>query len=73
MTVTVLYSVVLYFAGETWNRVEQVLQDRLPYVIIYLSLGAVVSLISCYRFGPPTNSKTLNILQWSLQVSFHIS
>lgn len=68
ITITVLYSVVLYFAGETWNRFEQLLQERLPYVIIYLSAGAIISLITCYRLGPPTNVKTLNIMQWSLQV-----
>lgn len=69
ITLSVLYSIILYFAGEAWSRFEQLIQERLPYVIVYLSLGALVSLISCYRFGPPTNHRTLNIIQWSLQVS----
>ncbi|ODN04874.1 Nuclear envelope integral membrane protein 1b [Orchesella cincta] len=68
ITLSVVYSIFLYFAGETWNRFEQLIQQRLPYVIVYLSLGAVVSIISCYRFGPPSNPKTLNIIQWSLQL-----
>ncbi|CAL8109548.1 unnamed protein product [Orchesella dallaii] len=68
VTLSVVYSILLYFAGETWSRFEELIQQRLPYVIVYLSLGALVSIISCYRFGPPSNPKTLNIIQWSLQL-----
>lgn len=59
----------LYYAGEAWNHFERLFQDRLPYLIIYISLGAMISLILSYRMGPPTNVKTLNIIRWSLQVS----
>lgn len=38
-------------------------------VIGYLIFSAVVSFAICYRFGPPSNPKTLNLIQWSVQLA----
>jgi len=68
MTLSVLWTVLLYFAGETYNRIEEFMQERLAYVLVYLTAGALVALITCYRLGPPVHPRTLDIIRWTLQV-----
>ena len=60
----------LYFAGESWNRIEELLHEKLPYILGYLTAGALIALITCYRVGPPSHPKTLDIVKWFLQVNF---
>jgi uncharacterized BrkB/YihY/UPF0761 family membrane protein len=67
-SMTVLWSMFAYFAGETWRRFEELLHERLPYIIVYLTVGAVLAFVVCYRFGPPAHPRTLDIFRWTLQV-----
>lgn len=44
------------------------------YVLGYIAASGLISFALCYRFGPMTNPRTKNLIQWSLQVilaSFH--
>jgi hypothetical protein len=34
----------------------------------YAVLSATISFIICYRMGPVTNPRTMDIIQWGLQV-----
>ncbi len=65
---TVVWTMAVYFAGETWKQIEQHLHQRLPYVVAYLFIGALFAFLVCYRFGPPKNPRTLDIIRWFLQV-----
>ncbi len=68
MFMAALSTVFLYWAGEAWNRFHELLHQQLPYIIVYLTTGALMAFIVCYRVGPPTHPKTLNIVNWALQV-----
>jgi len=70
VTITILSTVIMYWAGETWNRFYDILHQQLPYILVYLTTGALLAFIFCYRVGPPSHPKTLNIIDWILQVRF---
>lgn len=65
---SVLWTMAFYFAGETWKRFEELLHERLPYIVAYLFTGALLAFLACYRWGPPQHPRTLDIIRWSLQV-----
>ncbi|CAG7666877.1 unnamed protein product [Allacma fusca] len=68
ITISILWSMCLYFAGESWNRLEELFHEKLPYILVYLTTGAVIAFITCYRLGPPTHPRTLDIIRWFLQL-----
>ncbi len=51
-----------------WNNIKSLLITYSFYLFIYLLFAGIVSFGLSYRFGPITNPKTLNLMQWSLQV-----
>ena len=63
-------SIVTYLMRTLWENFYVVLREYQLYVFGYLLISSVVSFCICYRFGPVTNPKTRNLLQWGLQVSF---
>ena len=38
------------------------------YVILYIFLSATVSFAVMYRLGPVENPRTINLIQWSIQL-----
>ncbi len=51
-----------------WNHLKSLLIIHSFYLLIYLLIVGFVSFALSYRFGPVTNPKTLNLMQWTLQV-----
>lgn len=58
----------MYYTGEIWKSIQQLLYEKLPYIMVYLTSGAAIALILCYRLGPPQNPRTLDLIRWALQV-----
>lgn len=63
------WSLVLYLLQLLWSNVYQVLADYKNVVAGYIALTALLSFAVCYRIGPPTNPRTLDLIQWSLQLA----
>ncbi|XP_046453603.1 nuclear envelope integral membrane protein 1-like isoform X2 [Daphnia pulex] len=61
-------SIVFYLIRSLWENMYSVLREYHYYVIAYLAASSVISFAFCYRFGPVTNTRTINLLQWSLQL-----
>ena len=62
-------SIVFYLLRSLWENLYAVLREYHYHVIAYLAVSSVISFAFCYRFGPVTNPRTINLLQWTLQVS----
>ena len=64
---------MLFFLRSLWENLYSVLRQYHYYVVAYLIISSVISFGVCYRFGPLTDTRSLHLLQWSLQVShgFH--
>lgn len=38
------------------------------YILGYILFSILVSFVICYRYGPVTNSKSIDLIRWTLQV-----
>lgn len=38
------------------------------YILGYIVFSILVSFVICYRYGPVTNPKSINLIKWTLQV-----
>lgn len=63
------WSLVLYLLQLLWSNVYEVLADYKNVLAGYIALTALLSFAVCYRIGPPTNPRTLDLIQWSLQLA----
>ena len=62
------YSLSVYFITSLWMNVKSYLIDNHVYVLGYLVLSGAISFAVCYRMGPVENQRTLNLVQWSMQL-----
>lgn len=63
------WSLVLYLLQLMWSNVYQVLAGYRNVLAGYIAFTALLSFAVCYRVGPPTNPRTLDLIQWSLQLA----
>lgn len=63
------WTVVLSWLDSLWSNVHDVLANYLHLVVGYVVASALISFAVCYRFGPPSNPRTLDLIQWSLQLA----
>lgn len=64
------YTMSVYVAQMLWENAQLIAMQYRNYVIYYIMATALISFIICYRFGPVTNKRTKNIIQWVMQVNF---
>lgn len=62
------WSLSLYFLQLLWSNIYDVLVGYKPILTLYVVVSALVSFAVCYRMGPPSNPRTLDLLQWSIQL-----
>ena len=52
-----------------WENCQFIVESYSSQIIIYLAVTATISFGVCYYKGPVSNPRTLNLLQWAIQVS----
>ncbi|XP_067123313.1 nuclear envelope integral membrane protein isoform X2 [Centruroides vittatus] len=62
------WSLVLYLLQLIWENIKSLVESYREFLIAYFIIIAVISSTICYYYGPVTNYKTLNLIQWSLQL-----
>lgn len=62
------WSLVLYVLQLLWSNLYDVLEQYKHLLAGYVAVSALVSFGVCYRLGPPSHPRTLDLLQWSLQL-----
>lgn len=63
-----LYSLSLYFITTTWYNLKDYLTDQyFHWVVGYILCAGILSFAIVYRMGAPTNPRTVNLIQWSMQ------
>jgi len=63
------YSLSVYFLTTIWYNLKQYLIENHIYVLGYLVTSALVSFAVCYRMGPVSNPRTINLIQWTMQLA----
>lgn len=61
------WALLWYFIQMAWDNVQSLAVQYQIYVIYYICGMGLISFIACYRIGPPTNPRSIDIVQWSLQ------
>lgn len=62
------WSVSLYMLHFAWSNLQSLLLEYQKYVIGYFATVLLVSLAVCYKRGPPTDARSHDIAQWTLQL-----
>lgn len=62
------WAVVVSWLDLLWSNLQEVLNNYRHIAVCYVVGSAALSFAVCYRFGPPTNPRTLDLIQWSLQL-----
>jgi len=63
------YSLSVYLMTRTWfNMKEWLTSEYYHWVVGYILCAGIISFAVVYRMGPPSNHRTLNLIQWSMQL-----
>ncbi|XP_035657847.1 nuclear envelope integral membrane protein 1-like [Branchiostoma floridae] len=62
------WSTALYLLQHMYLNLQSLLQGYLPYILGYLAVAALVSFAVCYRYGPVTNERSLDLIKWGIQL-----
>lgn len=61
------WTVGLYFIQMIIENLHTILFVYQTYVFWYVIVTGFLSFIVCYRFGPPENQRSKDLIKWSLQ------
>uniref|UniRef100_A0A8R1DQG8 Nuclear envelope integral membrane protein 1 n=1 Tax=Caenorhabditis japonica TaxID=281687 RepID=A0A8R1DQG8_CAEJA len=62
------WSVSIYMLHFAWNNLQSIMLEYQKYVIGYFAAVLLISLAVCYKRGPPTDARSHDIAQWTLQL-----
>lgn len=62
------WSLSLYLLQILWANVYDILTNYRSVITAYIVISALISFAVCYRVGPPSNPRTLDLIQWTLQL-----
>ena len=65
-------SMSLYIAKTLWENMQLIIMQYREWVMWYVLVTSLISFVICYRFGPVTNTRTKQIIEWFLQVMCHL-
>ncbi|XP_011693322.1 PREDICTED: transmembrane protein 194A [Wasmannia auropunctata] len=61
-------SMSLYIAKTLLENMQLIIMQYREWVMWYVLVTSLISFVICYRFGPVTNPRTKQLIQWFLQV-----
>ncbi|XP_067832564.1 nuclear envelope integral membrane protein 1 [Heptranchias perlo] len=62
------WSVSLYLIQVTLRNLQFLLREYWQYVLGYVTIAGFVSFAVCYKYGPPEEERSVNLLNWALQL-----
>ncbi|XP_072349827.1 nuclear envelope integral membrane protein 1 isoform X1 [Scyliorhinus torazame] len=62
------WSVSLYLIQVTLRNLQFLVREYWPYVLGYVMISAFVSFAVCYKYGPLEEDRSVNLLNWTLQL-----
>lgn len=58
----------IYFIQMLFENLQTILVVYQSYVFWYIIVTGFVSFVVCYRFGPPKNQRSKDLIKWGLQI-----
>lgn len=65
------WAIGMYFFQMLWENARVIMFSHQMYVFWYVCATGLISFLICYRIGPPTNRRSIDIIKWALQVTTH--
>ncbi|XP_059812318.1 nuclear envelope integral membrane protein 1 isoform X1 [Hypanus sabinus] len=62
------WSVSLYLIQVTLRNLHFLLKEYWQYVLGYVTISGFISFAICYKYGPPEEERSINLLNWTLQL-----
>ncbi|KAH8289290.1 hypothetical protein KR054_003418, partial [Drosophila jambulina] len=63
------WALVFYVLKQLMDNLRLILLTYREYVVWYMIVTGLMSFLICYRFGPPRNPRSQNIIMWVLQAT----
>uniref|UniRef100_A0A1B0G3S0 Intimal thickness related receptor IRP domain-containing protein n=1 Tax=Glossina morsitans morsitans TaxID=37546 RepID=A0A1B0G3S0_GLOMM len=63
------WTIGLWMIQLLWVHMQVIIVTYRTYVFWYIMITGSISFIVCYRWGPPTNQRSQNIIKWLLQIT----
>lgn len=63
------WALLWYCLNAAWDNALALCAKHQMYVFYYVCAAAAVSFVACYRIGPPTNERSVDIVRVSLQLA----
>lgn len=63
------YAVGIYLVQFLWENLQLIMVSYQTYVFWYVLITGLISFVVCYRFGPPKNQRSRNLIKWGLQLA----
>ncbi|XP_069121579.1 nuclear envelope integral membrane protein 1-like [Argopecten irradians] len=57
-----------YFINQIFDPITGTLLQYWQYILGYVILTGLISFCACYRYGPVTDKRSLNLIQWFIQI-----
>ena len=66
--VGVAYSLSVYLITRTWFNIKEYMTEQYFHLVVgYILVAGIISFGVVYRMGPPSNPRTINLIQWAMQ------
>ncbi|KAM7350666.1 nuclear envelope integral membrane protein-like [Cochliomyia hominivorax] len=62
------WTVGFYIIRMLWDNLQMIMMTYRNYVCWYIIITGIISFFFCYRWGPPKNRRSKNIIKWLLQL-----
>lgn len=66
------WTIGVYFIQMLMENFNTILFVYQTYVFWYVIVTGFISFVVCYRFGPPKNQRSKDLIKWSLQLAANI-
>uniref|UniRef100_T1J4J3 Nuclear envelope integral membrane protein 1 n=1 Tax=Strigamia maritima TaxID=126957 RepID=T1J4J3_STRMM len=62
------WALVLYVLQLFWSNIQTMIHTHFNFIVAYFVTIGTLSFVVCYRYGPVENPRTLNLIQWAIQI-----
>ncbi|CAB0003411.1 unnamed protein product, partial [Nesidiocoris tenuis] len=63
------WTVSMYMAHLVWDNIRTLLVDHKVYVLYYVLATGTISFYVCYRLGPVSDPRSMDLIKWTLQIT----
>lgn len=67
------WTVGVYIVSQVWENVRTIFMNYKIYVLYYGLATGIISFCICYRMGPVTDPRSIDLIKWLLQVRIPLS